>query len=115
MVSKKTIGILAGLGLGAGLLYFLTRKASGTPGGTSGTCSEYYIKNPDGTYMSLEPITSWPSNLVYMNMVKVYHNGGYLFDTPLYKDPSTNAWYVGFGINGVANEFHVKPGTCNPS
>jgi len=112
MVSKKTIGILAGLGIGAGLLYLLTRKASG---GTSGTCSEYYIKNPDGTYMSLEPTTSWPNNLVYMNMVNVYHNGDHLFDTPLYKDPSTNAWYVSFGISGVVNNFHVKPGTCNPS
>ena len=116
MVSKKkAVAILIIATLGGYAIYKLTQsKASGTPGGISGTCSEYYIKNPDGTYMSLEPITSWPTNLVYMNMVKVYHNGGYLFDTSLYKDPSTNAWYLSFSISGVVNRFHVKPGTCNP-
>jgi hypothetical protein len=52
MVSKKTIGILAGLGIGAGLLYLLSKKVSGSggTGETGGTSTGLTIKNYSVTY-----------------------------------------------------------------
>jgi len=77
-------------------------------------CPEWYIQNPDGTYMGLESGNT-TNPLTSLNYVKVYHNGTYYDTAMLYVDQTTNAWYIPINISGNIYWFHVISGQCTPS
>jgi hypothetical protein len=85
-------------------------------GGGSGypACPEWYIQNPDGTYMGLEH-GSTTNPLTPLNYVKVYYNGTYYGTAMLQKDTITGAWYIPIKTAGGVYWYHVIPGQCTPS
>jgi hypothetical protein len=89
----------------------------GGGGGGYPPCPEWYIQNPDGTYMGID-INSGVlsiSNLTFLNNVKVYHQGDYYTTAPLYVDQN-GWWWVYFSpVYGTRTlYFHIISGQCTP-
>jgi hypothetical protein len=89
----------------------------GGGGGGYPPCPEWYIQNPDGTYMGIDMNSGVLSisNLTFLNNVKVYHQGTYYTTAPLYVDQN-GWWWVYFSpVYGTRTlYYHIISGQCTP-
>jgi hypothetical protein len=81
-------------------------------------CPDWYIENPDGTYMGID-INSGTFllsiALTFLNNVKVYHQGNYYATAPLYKS-ADGKWWVHFTPPNqiIPAYYHIISGGCVP-
>jgi len=98
----------------------VTVSVSGTSGGGGGgypQCPDWFIMNPDGTFMGLELITNLDSTspILPVNNVDIYYKGNYYSTQMLYKNANTNAWYVDIPVQNTGFRwYHVISGQCTP-
>jgi hypothetical protein len=90
----------------------------GGGGSTYPACPEWYIENPDGTYMGIDMNSgtySLSTSYTYLNNVQVYHQGSFYATAPLFKC-SDGSWWVHFTpLNSViVMYYHIIPGQCTP-
>jgi len=80
-------------------------------------CTEWYIQNPDNTYMSIDMNSGRLdiSNYTLLNNVKVYHQGSYYTVAPLYKTQD-GWWWVHFSPKYGTRPlyYHIISGQCTP-
>jgi len=78
------------------------------------SCPQWYIKNPDGTYMGLEFVNDIDHYVTPLNEVEIYFNGKYYSKVMLQRDIVTGAWYVPIRKVNSTYWYHVIPGQCTP-
>ena len=78
------------------------------------SCPQWYIKNPDGTYMGLEFVNDIDHYVTPLNEVEIYFNGKYYSKVMLQRDIVTGAWYVPIRKVNSTYWYHVISRQCTP-